>query len=53
MCGVWLKDIKSSTDVMFMLGLCVTIVCYAKQFDWYGHVLKRKDGHVLRRALVF
>ena len=21
--------------------------------SWYGHVLRRKDGHVLRRALDF
>ena len=23
----------------------------ANSVRWYGHVLKRKDGHVLRRAL--
>ena len=28
-------------------------VGYGKQCYWHGHVLKREDGHVLRRALDF
>ena len=25
----------------------------ANSVNWYGHVLRREDGHVLRRALYF
>ena len=25
----------------------------AYSVDWYGHVLRRDDGHVLRRAIEF
>ena len=53
MCGVQLKDIKRSTDFMFMLGVKETIdqLAMANSAHWYGHVLRREDGHVLRRAL--
>ena len=55
MCGVLLKDRKGSTDLMFMLGLNETInqLAMANSVRWCGHVLRREDGHVLRRALVF
>ena len=55
MCGAQLKDIKRSTDLMFMLGLKETIdqLAMANSACWYGHVLRRKDCHVLRRALDF
>ena len=54
-CGVQLKDRKRSKDLMLMLGLneamdqlgMVNSVCC------YGHVLRRGDGHGLRRALGF
>ena len=38
---------------MFMLGLCETIdqFAIANSVCWYGHVLTRENGHVLRRAL--
>ena len=55
MCGVQLKDRKRSMNLMLMLGLNETI----NQLDtgnsacWHGHVLRREDGHVLRRALDF
>ena len=50
-----LKDIKRSTDLMFMLGLKETIdhLAMASSVHWYGHVLSRVDGHVLSRALDF
>ena len=53
MCGVQLKDRKRSTDLMFMLGLSETIfhLAMAMSVRWHGHVLKREDGHVLRRRL--
>ena len=36
---------------MFMLGLCETIdhFAMASSVCWYGHVLRREDGNVLRR----
>ena len=40
---------------MEMLGLKEIVVQMAKAnaMRWYGHVLRRDDGHVLRRALEF
>ena len=40
---------------MFMLGLKETIdqLAMANNVRWYGHVLRREDGHILRRALDF
>ena len=35
---------------MFMLGLNETLAM-ANSVRWYGHVLGREDGHVLKRAL--
>ena len=54
-CGVQLKDRKRSTDLMFMLGVNETMdqLAVANSICWYGHVLRREDGHVLRRALDF
>ena len=53
MCGVQLKYIKRSVELM--LGLSETIDQLAKTNSvcWYGHVLRREDGQVLRRALYF
>ena len=53
MLGVQPKDRKRSTDLMFMLGLNETIdqLAMANSDQWYGHVLRREEGHVLRRAL--
>ena len=49
------KTKKRSSDLMFMLGLNETIdqLAMVNCIRWYGHVLRRKDGHVLRRALDF
>ena len=40
---------------MFMSGLNETIDQYimANSVHWYGYLLRREDGHVLRRALYF
>ena len=40
---------------MEMLGLKETVVQMAKAngVRWYKHVLRRDDGHVLRKALEF
>ena len=55
MCGVQLKARKRSTNLMLILGLNETIdqLVMASCFHCYGHVLRRVDGHVLRRALDF
>ena len=55
MCGAQLKDRKRSTDLMLMLGVSETIdqLAMANSVRWHGHVLRREDGHVLRRALDF
>ena len=40
---------------MFMLGLNETIyqLAVANSVRWYGHVLRREDGHASRMALNF
>ena len=40
---------------MFLLGLSETIdwLAMVNHFHWYGHVLRREDGHVLRMASDF
>ena len=42
-------------NLMFMLGLKETIdqLAMENSVRWNDHVLRRKDGHVLRRALDF
>ena len=39
--------VKTSTDLMFMLGLNETIdqLAMASSFCWHGHVMRREDGH--------
>ena len=53
MCGVKLMEKKRTEDLMEMLGLNETAVQMAKVngVRWYGHVLRRDEGHVLRKAL--
>ena len=48
MCGVQLKDINISTDLMFMLGLKETIdqLAMANSVCWNGHMVRREDGHL-------
>ena len=50
--GVQFKDIKRSTDLMFIQGLHQTMdqLAIANSVGWHGYVLRRKDGHILRRA---
>ena len=49
------KTKKGSTDLIFLLCLNEAIdhLAMANSVPWYCHVLKREDGHVLRRALDF
>ena len=46
---------KAIGDLMEMLRLKETVVQMAKTngVRWYGHVLRRDDGHVLRKALEY
>ena len=55
MCGAKLMEKKRTKDLMEMLRLKETVVQMAKAsgVKWYGHVLRRDDGHVLRKALEF
>ena len=55
MCGAKLMEKKRTEDLMEMLGLKETAVQMAKAngVRWYRHVLRRDDGHVLRKALEF
>ena len=55
MCGVHIRDIKRANDLMLVLGLSETIDQFAMAscFHWYVYVLRREDGHVLRRAFDF
>ena len=50
MCGVHLKDRKRSKDLMLMLSLNKTIeqMAIANIVHWYGHVLRKYNGHVMR-----
>ena len=47
--------ILKTEDLMEKLGLKETVVQMAKAngVRWYMHVLRRDDGHVLRKALEF
>ena len=47
-----LMEKKRTDDVTEILGLKETAVKMAKAngVRWYGHVLRRDDGHVLRKA---
>ena len=53
MCGPKLMEKKGTEDLMEMLELKETVVQMAKAngVRWYRHVLRRDDGHVLRKAL--
>ena len=55
MFGVQLKDRKRSRDFMLMVGLNDTTdqLAVAKSVRWYGHVLRREDGHILIKAMDF
>ena len=55
MCGAKLMEKKRTEDLMEVLGLKETAVHMAKVNGerWYGHVLKRDNGHVRRKTLEF
>ena len=53
--GAKLMEKKRAEDLMEMLGLKETVVQMAKAngVRWYGYVLGRDDGHVLRKVFEF
>ena len=55
MCGVKLVDRKRVEVLMRMVGLeeAVEQLALANSVRWFGHILRREDGHVLGRALDF
>ena len=55
MCGVKIIDKKRRQELMSLLGLKDTLdrVARASVVQWYGHILRRDNGDVLRRALDF
>ena len=55
MCGAKLMEKKITEDLKEMLGLKETVFQMAKAngVSRYEHVLRRDDGHVLRKALEF
>ena len=53
MCGVQLKDKKRSKDLMLGLNETIHQLAMANSVHLNGHVLRREDSHVLRRALDF
>ena len=47
-------DRRSSKSLMEMLGLeDIEVVARASAVRWYGHVLRREEGNILRNALDF
>ena len=55
MCGVELMDRKEAMDLIpvFCLNEIIDLLAMASSVRWYGHVLKREDGQVLKMALEF
>ena len=54
MCEVKLVDRKSMEELMEMLGLKETLDRMAKAngVRWYGHVIRRDDNNILKKAMV-
>ena len=54
MCGVKLVDSKKMEELMEMLGLKKTLdkMAKANKVRWYGHVIRRDDDNILKRAMM-
>ena len=54
MCGVKLVDRKNTEELMEMLGLKKTLdrVAKANVVRWYGHVIRREDDNILKKAIM-
>ena len=55
MCGVKLVDRKNTEELMKMLGLKKTLDKMAKAngVRWYGHLVRRDDESILKKAMMF
>ena len=55
MCGVKLVDRKNTEELIKMLGLKETLDKMAKAngVRWYGHVVRRDDESILKKAMMF
>ena len=55
MCGVKLVEKRWSQELISLLGLkdALNGLARASGVRWYGHILRRNTGDVLRRALNF
>ena len=55
MCGVKLVERRNTEELMEMLGLKKSLEKLAKasRVRWYGHVLRREENNILRKALEF
>ena len=49
-CGVQLIDRNKAMDLMLCLNDTIDQLAMANSDRWYGHVLRREDGHVLGRT---
>ena len=54
MCGLKLVDRKNTQELMEMLGLKKTLDGMAKAngVRWYGHVIRREDDNILKKAMM-
>ena len=55
LCEVKLIDQKNTKELMQMLGFTGTIerMVRAAAVRWYGNVLQREEGNILKEALIF
>ena len=53
MFGLQLKDRVRANDLMLGMNETIDLFAIANCVRWYCHVLRREDGHILRRALNF
>ena len=55
MCGVKQVDRKNTDDLMKMLGLKETLdkMAQANGVRWYGHVVRRDEERILKKAMMF
>ena len=54
MCGVKLVDRKNMEELREMLGLKKTLdrMAKANEVRWYGHVIRRDDDNILKKAMM-
>ena len=54
MCGVKSEDRKNTEELMELLGLKETLDKMAKAngVRWYGHVIRREDDNILKKAMM-